>query len=453
MKKIEWRNWLNILLVTMAFSPVAVQSVNAAAVTFPRGKDRDMEKASLRLFKDAIDQYRNKEYWKAARDLVIILDFYSQFSQIDGVVFYIGECLYSMNMYRSAERMYQFLVENYGGSDFTPRAYLGLQKIQYNAGNYEKSIQFYNRIVENYGGSKARDGAQYYCGMAYYHLQEFDPAIAAFDEIKHTSDFYDYGLYTSALSYLKKKEMEKAVEIFRAVLALPIINQERQDLIRTTHLTLGYLYYELGYYREAIKHYAKIPVHDETYPEALLASAWASIKLGDYQHAIISLNELVKRTDDPKYNEEAHFLLGQCYTELEFYDFTIHEYNYIIERYPRKDNIEKRIEQVKEGLAEQQKMAEALRVRLIILEGDLMHVMPLDEHNEVPLYLKHEQDRVEKTQDNLMQRLLDERLVFDEFQSNLLQLREDIFIKQSRRHWRAYSEYGKAREYFLKTIP
>ncbi len=453
MQKNNLKKWFNAAIIAgMLFSFVG-QNFAATSSYLLRGKDRDIEKASLRIFQNAIEQYKNKEYWKAARELVIILDFYSEFSQIDGVVFYIGECLYKMNMYKSAERMYQYFVENFHGSNFTPRAYLGLQKIQYSAGGYEKSIQFYNRIVENYGDSKARDGAQYYCGMAYYHLQEFDPAIEALSQINNSSEFYDYGLYTTALSYLKKKEMEQAVDIFRAVLTLPVVNQERQALIRMTHLTLGYLYYELGYYREAIKHYAKIPVHDETYPEALLASAWASIKLGDYQHAIISLNELVKRTDDPKYNEEAHFLLGQCYTELEFYDFAIQEYNYIIERYPRKANIEKRIEQVKEGLAEQQKVAEALRVRLIILEGDLMHVMPLDDRNEVPLYLKQEQDRVEKTQDNLMQKLLDERLVFDEFQWNLLQLREDIFIKQSRRHWRAYSEYGKARAYFLKTIP
>lgn len=444
---------LNLLLVCLLLFSVSSEIISAEPAPLLPGKDRDMEKASVQMFRNSVELYKDKEYWKAARELIVILDFYNEFSQIDGVIFYIGECLYNMHMYKSAERMYKYLAENYGGSNYIPHALLGLQKIQYSAGIHENCIQIYNRIEDDYSKSKASDGARYYCGMSYYHMQEFEPAIAAFSKIDKRSEFYDYGLYTTALSFLKQKEMEKAVEVFRGLISLPVVSKERQDLIRTTHLTLGYLYYELGYYQEAIKHYSKIPVHDETYPEALLASSWASIKLNDFQHAIISLNELVKRTDDPKFNEEAHFLLGQCYSELEFYDFAIQEYNYIIERYPRKINIEKRIQQVREGLAEQQQMAEALRVQLIILEGDLMHTIPIDDRNEIPLYLKQEQNRVEKTQDNLMQKILDERLVLDDFQWELSKLREDIFIKQSRRHWRAYSEYGKARAYFLKTIP
>ncbi|KAA3658792.1 MAG: hypothetical protein DWQ10_10390 [Calditrichaeota bacterium] len=356
-------------------------------------------------------------------------------------------------MYKSAERMYQYLIENHSDSDYIPGAFLGLQKIQYSTGNYKKCIEFYIRVAENYDKSSAMAGAHYYSGMSFYHSEEFDAAINSFSKINKKSEYYDYGLYTTALSFLKKKDMKKAVQVFRAVLSLPVVNKERQDIIRTTHLTLGYLYYELGYYQQAIKHYAKIPVHDGTYPEALLASAWAFIKLNDYQQAIISLNELVKRTDDPKYNEEAHFLLGQCYTELEFFDFAIQEYNYIIKRYPNTDNIEKRIATVTTALEKQEKLAEALRVKLIILESDLIHTIPVDDRSEVPLYLKKEQDRVEKTQDNLAQKILDERLVFDDLQWEMAKLREEIYVKQNRRHWRAYSEYGKARAYFLKTIP
>ncbi|MCA9732249.1 MAG: tetratricopeptide repeat protein [Deferribacteres bacterium] len=453
MKNLPAKQLKKASIILLLFFSQFTDLLQASPIVFPVGKDRDMEKASVQMFQNAIEMYKEKEFWKASRELIVILDFYSEFSKIDGVVFYIGECLYNMKMYKSAERLYQYLLENYKDSDYVAGAYLGLQKIQYSTGNYEQCIQFYNRLSEKHNKSNAMAGAHYYCGMSFYHTQDFDAAINAFSMIDKKSEYFDYGLYTTALAFLKKKDMKKAVQVFRAVLSLPVVNKERQDIIRTTHLTLGYLYYELGYYQQAIKHYAKIPVHDETYPEALLASAWAFIKLNDYQQAIISLNELVKRTDDPKYNEEAHFLLGQSYSELEFFDFAIQEYNYIIKRYPDKDNIDKRIAQVTEELEKQEKLAEALRVKLMILESDLMHTIPVDDHNEIPLYLKNEQDRVEKTQDNLAQKILDERMVFDELQYDMLKLREEIYVKQNRRHWRAYSEYGKARAYFLKTIP
>ncbi|KAA3658791.1 MAG: hypothetical protein DWQ10_10385 [Calditrichaeota bacterium] len=82
-----------ILLILFSFS----LSIPAEAATpILPGKDRDMERASVQMFQNAIEMYKEKEFWKAARELIVILDFYSEFSKIDGVVYYIGECLYNM---------------------------------------------------------------------------------------------------------------------------------------------------------------------------------------------------------------------------------------------------------------------------------------------------------------------------------------------------------------------
>ncbi len=231
-----------------------------------------------------------------------------------------------------------------------------------------------------------------------------------------------------------------------------MIRPERQDVIIAAHLTLGYLYYELGFYREAIKHFADIPDDDPVYNDALLGRSWAAIKLEDYQQAIITLNELLKHTQEAKYTEEAHFLLGQCYLKLGFYDFAVNEFDFIIQRYPGTNNIEARLEQVERGLVEQSKQAEKLGIDLLVLESKLLDMLPLVTTGDVPHYILEEKKRLEKTREALMKNILEERKIFEEFQWNIAKMREEMELKRRRRHWRAYAEYGKARAYFLKTM-
>ena len=218
------------------------------------------------------------------------------------------------------------------------------------------------------------------------------------------------------------------------------------------HLTLGYLYYELGFYREAMKHFAKIPSDDPVYNDALLGQSWAAIKLNDYQQAIITLNELLKHTDEDKYTEEAHFLLGQCYLELGLYDFAVNEFDFIVRQYPGTNNIEARLEHVEAGLVEQSKRAEKLGLDLLVLESKLLDMLPLATNGDVPKYILEEKKRLEKTREKLMKNILEEREIFEEFQWSILKIREEMELKRRRKHWRAYAEYGKARAYFLKSM-
>jgi len=217
-------------------------------------------------------------------------------------------------------------------------------------------------------------------------------------------------------------------------------------------LTLGYLYYELGFYREAIKHFAEIPSDDPVYSEALLGRSWAAIKLDDYQQAIVTLNELIKSSDEEKFIEEAHFLLGQCYLEMGFYDFAITEFDYIIQQYPAANNIEARLEQVEMGLMEQSKRAEKLGVDLLVLESKLLDILPLYQGGDIPKYIREERKRLEEAREALMKNIMEERQIFEEFQDSIQKIKEEVEMKRRRKHWRAYAEYGKARAYFLKTM-
>lgn len=226
-------------------------------------------------------------------------------------------------------------------------------------------------------------------------------------------------------------------------------------MITAAHLTLGYIYYELGFFKESIRHFAEIPRHDEAYTEGLLARGWSAIKLNDYQQAIITLNELIKATDDEKYTEEAHFMLGQCYLELGFFDFAVKEFDIIVEQYAAANHINDRVLEVERGMIEQRRIAEQMRIDLLLLETKLLELIPierLDNRNAIPGHLEAEKRKIDESREMLVQRILEERKRFDDFQWQMEELKEEIERRRSRRHWRSYAEYGKARAYFLKTM-
>lgn len=184
------------------FSPTAAQEKPASET---RVSDRNMEKVAARIYRDALKFYNERAYWKAAREFIILLDYYPSFSQADGVLCHLGECLYSMDMFKSSHKMFRFLVTKFPQSEYVAQGLHGLQRIQYQAENYPESIKVYNAILTTYPGSRVEDGVHYFAGMAYFHEHDYDNAVTVLEKVGSRSEFYDFSLYTIGLAHLKKK--------------------------------------------------------------------------------------------------------------------------------------------------------------------------------------------------------------------------------------------------------
>jgi tetratricopeptide (TPR) repeat protein len=170
-------------------------------------QDRELERAASRLYDGALKYYKAEAYWKAARELITILDYYPAYSKIDGVLMHLGESLYSMRMYDSASRMFRYVATKYPNSAHLGESLHGLQRIFYEAGDYVESLKIYNNLVDRAAGNPVIDGAHYYGGMAYFQLQSYDSTIVMLAKISPRSSYFDYGLYTAGLALLKKKAL------------------------------------------------------------------------------------------------------------------------------------------------------------------------------------------------------------------------------------------------------
>lgn len=217
-------------------------------------------------------------------------------------------------------------------------------------------------------------------------------------------------------------------------------------------MTLGYIYYELNYYREAISHFRQITADREDYPQALLAASWAAVKMKDHQAAINTLNTLIQEFEGTEYSEEGHFLLGQAYLELGFFDFATAEYEYIIQNFPEANGVTERMSEVSRSLQKQEVAVEKMKINLLLLESKLIDMIPLQSEGKVPKYIAEERNRLNATRGRLFENIVVERETFERFGAAIQSMRKLMERIDSQRQWRAYAEYGKTRAFFMKGL-
>lgn len=168
-------------------------------------QDRELDRAAARMYDSALRLYETASYWKAARELATILDYYPAYRDIDGVLVYLGESLSHMQMYDSASRMFRYVASKHPNSRYLAQARHGLQRVYYQTGNVDESLKIYADLIGLGASEEIVDGVHYYGGLAHYQKHDYDSAAVALSKIRSRSDYFDYGLYATGLAFLKKK--------------------------------------------------------------------------------------------------------------------------------------------------------------------------------------------------------------------------------------------------------
>ncbi len=440
-----------MFFLTNASTAIAQKEELAGSSQLKKSLKDDLEGVSGKLFYEAQNYYNDGQYWEGARDLIILLDFYPSYSKIDQVVFLLGDCLYEINILDGATRIYKYLVKKYIRSPLLPRALLGLQRIQFDTGNYNRCIEFYNAINRGNPSQDILNVAQYYAGLAFYHLKDYPNSIKVLSQIDESSPYYDYGLYSMGLSLLRMKKVRRAINTFRAICRLPVVNNERRNVLDEAHLTLGYIYFELGYYKYALSQFRDVSSNHDHYKDALIAEGWTAINLEMYEEAVTPLTKLLTQYPGDENNEEAFFLLGRCYLKLAKYDDALKVYEHLIEIFPEREVVPTLVNEIDMSLAEENVRIEKIKMNLLMLESRLLDAMPLQSEPTSPTYLKEEGDKINDTRISLLKRIHEERKTFNSISSQMKELRKLAVRKENRRDWRAYAEYGKSRALFMKT--
>ena len=470
MKIAKQIHYTKFLFIFIGVSVIAISVNSVSAVAIPsllnnpyqdqsqtdqtNKQDKEILHAANQILREGIELFNEGAYWKSARELIILMDYYPEFERLDEVVYYIAQCLFEEDLPTSATRMYKHLIKKYPQSPLVPATLLGLEKTYYRQENYKLALSLYFAILKQTSQDKELlNAACYYAGLSHFNLKNYDMAINVFKKIDDRSNFYDSALYTTALSYLKKSNVATAVDYFRKIISLPIISGERRNIVDNARLTLGYIHYELKAYQQAVQLLSDISDKHQYYQDGLLALGWSYLKLEDYQNVIKYLKKLIKLYPDGENAEEAYFLLGQSYIALGEYDSAIESYQIIVDLYQDKANLPNIISKVNNSLEQEHDRVENLKVKVLIEESRLVDAIALDGYGkEVPKHIAEEKKKLKDFRENLINSLMSERdnlLLMQDTIYNLKQLAER---RERRKDWKGYAEYGISRALFLKNM-
>jgi len=413
----------------------------------------DVEKSSQKLFQEAQDYFNNQKYWEAARDLIILLDFNAGFNRTDEVIFALGECMYEIGMQQGSSQLYKHLVSTYLRSPFQPKALLGLQRIEYDRRDNVRCIEYYEAMARSHPPQPVFDASRYYAGMSYYKVRDFPRAIELLGKVSSQSPFYEYSRYNLALAYLRMKNVRKAVAILRDLRDRPVDNDETRTIVDESLRTLGYIYYELGFYRQAYDHFMSISPGHADYAAALLAAGWAAADLNDYPLAISPLTSLVTLFPQKEEAEEGMFLLGRCYMMMKKYQQAITIFDQLLSLYPDRSKPPANLEEVQIGLVDESLVIERTKTDLLVLETNLIDRLPLNEADAaVPEHLRAEREDLISSRQNLLAQIQKERGSFDALTAEMSGLQQQASRQRARQDWRAYAEYSKTRALYLMSL-
>ncbi|MDZ7373932.1 MAG: tetratricopeptide repeat protein [candidate division KSB1 bacterium] len=410
----------------------------------------ELELIANDLLNSAVTAYGKGDYWKCARDLIVLVEFHPQYSQLDAAEVLLGNALFELGLYDAAKGTFQHVLERFPEKPSVSAALFGLERVAYKAGQYAEALGRFEQLKRRAtAGSRVLEGGRYFAGLSLLEMEDYENALAVLSEVSPRSSYYGYALYTAAIACLRKHDVQQALQIFERLSVLPITGEESRAVVGEGRLTAGYVYYELGYYRRAMQKFWSVYPDHAKRQDALLAYAWAAYKAGIFREAVRGCTELITEFPETRYLEEALFLLGRSLMEDKRYDEAIRVFDRLIDlcgESPARVREEDR-----ETLARLQKTLENLRLRLLVLESRLLQVLPgVNSSNATP-QLRDRLEQIRERRTRMLQELEQERSEIEAVDRQVATLQRELEHIEGAPNWKAYAEYARARSLFLKT--
>ncbi|HEY0189469.1 MAG TPA: tetratricopeptide repeat protein, partial [Kofleriaceae bacterium] len=210
--------------------------------------------------------------------------------------FYLAESLYQKGDRGAARGYYEQVV---GKGSVASRYYqpslerlLEIAIAQNDHGNTEQTIAALDRIQPG----QRLASVPYVRGKLAYAQGKHDEAIGYFQAVAKGSDQELPAAYFLATTYVAKKELDRAIELFAELTGRKPRSANDRRVIELSQLALGRLYYERDQASKSIDAYLLVDRHSDLFPDALYEVAWVYVKGKQYDKALRAL-ELLSQSD------------------------------------------------------------------------------------------------------------------------------------------------------------
>ncbi len=221
----------------------------------------------------------------------------------------------------------------------------------FNVGNYDLAKENYKNALRYPIDANINAKTKFWLAETNYRLNNFIDAYNGFNnftadsEASNTAEFQHID-YNIAYSLLKQKKYSQATNAFNKYL-----RKNRDDLIREndSYLRIGDGYFITRKYTEAIKFYDKaleINGIESDYTHFQKAISYGLV--GNENQKIEILNSFINRALKSKYNDDAHYVLGNSYIKTGENELALENYDRLINNYKRSSLVSKAL--LKKGI-------------------------------------------------------------------------------------------------------
>lgn len=216
----------------------------------------------------------------------------------DTALFYLGESLMQKGDRVAARGYFTQLVGNVSAgapSKYYQQALERLIELSIALGDPTGVEEWRSALIRISPGMR-RPSVPYVLGKFAFSEARYDDALAQFRDVPKGSAYELQSLYFSGATYIAKKDLGRATEIFEDLVNRKPKTTVDRRVIELSQLALGRVYYERDQPSKSIDSYLLVDRKSDLFPDALYEVGWVYVKSKQYDKALGAL-ELLALSD------------------------------------------------------------------------------------------------------------------------------------------------------------
>lgn len=216
----------------------------------------------------------------------------------DTALYYLGESLMQKGDRVAARGYFTQLVNNVSSgapSKYYQQALERLIELSIALGD-PTGVEDWRSALVRISPAMRRPSVPYVLGKYAFSEGKYDDALAQFREVPKGSAYELQSLYFSGATYIAKKDLGRATEIFEDLVNRKPKTTVDRRVIELSQLALGRVYYERDQPSKSIDSYLLVDRKSDLFPDALYEVGWVYVKSKQYDKALGAL-ELLALSD------------------------------------------------------------------------------------------------------------------------------------------------------------
>lgn len=257
--------------------------------------------------------YSSGDFILSRMQLQDILATYTNYSELDDVLYYAGESSYGCNYFDEAQESYERLVELYPSSTYAAKSLIRLIFIHYIYGELHRLTELYDSLLPRRNDINADTfgAVSYLVAYAQFRAGDYEGALDYLGQIEPGTVHFYPSLYLSAACYSNVGDDELSMSLYQRLIDEE--NKGDKDFVlaqikNNALLKLGLIYYERNENDKATSYFDQVNRSFEHYDLSMMGKAWSAYRSGKPGEALRNVEWVLSNSLVSNYMYEARVL-------------------------------------------------------------------------------------------------------------------------------------------------